>query len=291
MTEGLGRRHGRTRVPRQLARILGLVLGLAVALVAAGCDATTSSRASDAPSANPNAGAIRVAAASSLAIAFTALKGPFEAANPGSHLVLTFGPAQAQVDQVQIGGFDVFAADDLALTQTVVANRHAAGPAQVFAGDRIVLVVPAANPGRISGPHDLARPGVRIAGVVSGAPLAAYTGLVISALAAQAGYGAEFTAAIATNTASRDDDAKGALARVENGQADAAFVYASDATASAKVSVVPLPDQAKISARFAVVIIATAVDPIAAAALTRWLTTKDGRQALAQYGFDPPGTT
>lgn len=273
-------------------RLAGLLLVMLIGGVA-GCDAAgpvASAAVRASASVNPNAGAIRVAAATSLADAFNAMKGPFEAANPGMHVVFTFGAAPTLAGQVRVGGFDVFAADDLKIAQTVVTDRRAAGPAQAFAGDRIVLVVPAANPAKVSGARDLARPGVRIAAAAPDAPLSAAVAQVVAQLAPLAGYPADFTAAIASNSRVTQDDARAVLARVENGDADAAFVYASDAQATARVTVVALPDGARVIARFGVVVIATAVDPVAAAAFARWLTTT-GQKILADHGFEPPGTT
>jgi len=270
------------------ARAVGALL--AAVLLAAACDASTPPPASETPSINPNAGVVRIAAASSLETVLTAQKGAIEAANPGSRIAFSFGPSTSLAGQVATGGFDLFAADDLALAQTVVAGRHAAGPAQVFAVDPIVLVVPTANPGAITGPQDLARPGVRIAVGAADAPLAGFTTQVIAKLAAQSASPAAFTAAIAKNTTASPDDGAALVARVGAGQADAAFVYVSDVKDASKIAVIELPVPARVSARFAVVVIATAVDPAAAAGVARWLTTADGTRALAQYGFEAPGT-
>jgi len=200
-----------------------------------------------------------------------------------------FGPSKALAGQVATGGFDLFAADDLALAQTVVAGRHAAGPAQVFAVDPIVLVVPTANPGGITGPQDLARPGIRIAAGAADASLAGFTTQVLANLASQSAAPAAFTTAVAANTTASTDDSPALVARVGAGQADAAFVYASDVKDASKIAVIALPAAARVSARFAVVVIATAVVVVAAAAVARSLTNADGTRALTQYGFGPPG--
>ena len=267
-------------------RIAALLVAAVLALCA--CDATAPApTASETPSVNPNAGVVRVAAASSLATALGAQKAAIEAANPGTRVTLSFGPSQTLAAQVQSVGYDVFLSDDLVLAQTIVAGRHAAGPAQVFAVDPIVLIVPIANPGAITGPRDISRPGLRIAAGPADAPLAGFTKQVVANLAAESATPAAFTSAVAANTVSSTDDGPALVARVGAGQADAAFVYASDAKAVSSVAVLALPVPAQVKARFAVVVSATAVDPVAAAGVARWLTNADGARVLAQYGFEP----
>jgi molybdate transport system substrate-binding protein len=82
------------------------------------------------------------------------------------------------------------------------------------------------------------------------------------------------------------------VAAVQQGKADAAFVYASDIHAAEGLVQVPLTATLapKAVTRFAVVVIAAAGDPVAAAAFARWLTNEAGQAALAPFGFDPPGS-
>jgi molybdate transport system substrate-binding protein len=270
----------------------GLVaLAAAVALVA-GCEGGTVAPSNDTPSANPNAGVVRVAAAFSLTDAFTAAKAPFEAANPGTRLVVTFGPSQALAGQVQAGGFDAFASEDLAGAQAVVASQHAAGPAQVFATDRIVLIVPSANAAGITAPADLARTGVRVATTAPDTPLAAATAALVTALETDAGAPAGYAAAVTANSTSVGNDPRALVTVVAGGKAEAAFAYASDVRNATGVTQIPVTTAlaAKAVTRMAIVVIAAAGDPEAAAAFARWLTTEGGRAALEPFGFDPPGS-
>jgi molybdate transport system substrate-binding protein len=267
------------------------ILALLVVVLAAAC-ADAVAPASDVPSANPNAGVVRVAAAFSLTDAFTAAKAPFEAANPGTRLVITFGPSQAFVGQVQAGGFDVFASEDRAGAQAVVTGQRAAGPAQVFATNRIVVIASSANPAGITAPADLARQGVRVATTSADTPLAAATTRVLATLETDAGAPKGFATAVAANTTSVGNDPRAVVAAVAQGKADAAFAYASDVHGVAGVKEIPLTSAvtATSAARLAVVVLAAAGDPIAAASFTRWLTTEAGLAALAPFGFDPPGS-
>lgn len=275
-----------------MRRIVAAVAVVAC-VAAAACDGGTAvAPGTETPSGNPNAGVVRVAAAFSLTEAFTAARAPFEAANPGTRLVITFGPSQAFVGQVQAGGFDVFASEDLAGAQAVVAGQHAAGPAQVFATDRLVLIVPAADAAGVTAPVDLGRPGLRVVSTAPDTPLAVTTAALVSALETQAGAPAGYAGAVAANTTSVGNDPRAVVAAVAGGKADAAFAYASDMRATSGLREIPLTTAlaSKAVTRLAVVVIAAAGDPEAAAAFARWLTNDAGRAALAPFGFDPPGS-
>ena len=270
---------------------VAVLAAVAVAVAVAACgsgSATPAASGTPTGSAGGITATIRVGAAPSLAVAFGEMTAPFEAANPGLHLVVTAGPSQTLVTQVQAGGFDAFAADDLAVAQTVVSNRHAAGPAQVFATDPLVLIVPGANPARIASAADLARPGVRIAAPVAAAPLATATTAEIAALAGQPGFGAGYDAAVVANTTAAGDDPRDPLTKIQKGDADAAFVYATDALGVAGTSAIALPTAGLVTPKFAVVVLATSTNPEAAGAFARWLTTSGGQAILTKYGFGLP---
>jgi molybdate transport system substrate-binding protein len=265
---------------------------LAAAVLLGACDSATVPATSDAasPAARANAGTVRIAAATSLTDALTAMKVPFETANPSVHLSFVFGASATLATQVDDGAADILLVDDIRVAETVVANKKAAGPAAAIASDPIVLIVPTANPGGVKSPLDLRRPGVRIVTTGSTTPLAAYASQVATNLSRQVGYTADFGAAVAGNTRAGGDDAKALVGIVESGGADAAFVYANDAAQTLKVVTVGIPDAAQVRATFAVVVLARALDPVGAAAFANWLVSRDGQAILAQAGFGPPGS-
>jgi molybdate transport system substrate-binding protein len=263
-------------------------LAFSALLLVAACDsgAAPTPLPTDTPSANPNAGVIRVAASSSLTEVLKDAVPAFESANPGNRVELTFGASPTVAKQAENGGFDVWAGDDQALAQSIVSGQHAAGPAQAFASDRVVLVVPATG-AVVTTPADLAKKGIRIAGAAPDTGLATATGEVIDKLAATAASPSTYASAVKANMVSTDEDARDVVGRVANGQADAAFAYASDAKVNPKVKVIPLPDAATVRSKFAAVVMATAGDTIAGSDFTTWLATKSSPQ-LTDRGFDPP---
>jgi molybdate transport system substrate-binding protein len=132
-------------------------------------------------------------------------------------------------------------------------------------------------------PADLATPGVRIVGVSEGAPISRYAEEARASLAATMPGPQAFAAAVAANIVSREDNVRAALAKVELGEGDAAFVYVTDALGSADVREVPLPDAANVRADYAVAQIS---ERPGAAAFVAWLREPTARAIIAAAGFE-----
>jgi molybdate transport system substrate-binding protein len=92
---------------------------------------------------------------------------------------------------------------------------------------------------------------------------------------------------VAANTVSREDNVAAVRAKVALGEADAAFVYATDATGS-DVGVVPLPPAAGVRAEYHGVVIAGGGQPDAAAAFLAWVAGPGGQAILRAHGFAAP---
>ena len=78
-------------------------------------------------------------------------------------------------------------------------------------------------------PADLAEPGVRIVAAGPGVPITRYADEALAQLAATMPDPEAFADAVAANIVSREDNVRAALAKVELGEGDAAFVYRTDA--------------------------------------------------------------
>ena len=254
------------------------VLVAASALLVAGCG-----RAAPATT-------LTVLAAASLRDAFRAAGTAYASTHPGVALTFSFDASSALRAQVEQGApVDVFASADVANPDQLVNAGRTIGPATPFAGNTLALIVPTANPAGIAAPADLARPGVALLTASANVPIAIYAMRVIANLAAEPGAPAGFAAAVERNIVSREDNAAAVVAKVVLGEADAAFVYATDARAAgAAVRSIPLPDRVNVTAAYAAVVARQAHDPAAAAAFVAWLAGADGRSVLAPFGFAPP---
>jgi molybdate transport system substrate-binding protein len=149
----------------------------------------------------------------------------------------------------------------------------------VFATNRLVLIVPSDNPARIQEVNDVARPGTKLVVAAEGVPVGDYARTVLGNL--------KLEDALA-NVVSNEDDVKGVVAKVSIGEADAGFVYATDAAVADGVRVVELPDGAQPPIEYAVAVVASTSREDAARAFVQKLRGPEGREALRAAGFGVP---
>src|SRR5262249_41746219 len=140
-----------------------LVTGALAALVA------TSAKVSPAAAQEPRE--VSVFAAASLTAAFRSIAAAFEKAHPGTKVELTFAGSPTLVRQMDDGAHgEVFAWAEEANRKKVVASRLAVGERQIFAKNRLTIVVEAGNPKKIASLADMAKPGLTIALAGPGVP-------------------------------------------------------------------------------------------------------------------------
>ena len=259
------------------------LVSVVVAVVAA-CTAPTADRS---PSATP--AELTVFAAASLTVPLEAVKATYESAHPGVRLTLSFDSSTALRIQIEQGApADLFLSADLSNPQLLVDARWATGPVTRFAGNRLAIVVPTANPGSVEEPADLARPGLRIVAASEKVPVTVYATELIERLGVLPGYPAGFAAAYEGNIVSREDNVRSVVTKVELGEGDAGVVYETDAVASDGLRVIEIPPEAAVTATYGGVVIAASSDVDAAAAFLGWLAGPDGQAALAGFGFVAP---
>ena len=280
---------------------VALVAVIVAACSGGGSPIATSAVASAAPTATePSAGAsvaapstesapLTVLGAASLKGALETLKAAWEAAHPGSPLTISTDSSAALETQIEQGApADLFLSADTTNPRKLVDRSLADGAAVNFAGNALAIVVPRANPGDIRSPYDLARKGVKVIAAGDDVPITKYANQAVSDLGAQPGAPAGFAAAYAANVVSKEDNVKAVIAKIELGEGDAGIVYVTDAKASAKIRVVPIPDAANVAATYAGVVVKASAHPGTAHAFLDWLAGPDGQAILSSFGFLPP---
>ena len=245
--------------------------------------ATTGPSAAAAPTTTvaPVTGEIVVLAAASLTGSFTAEARAFEQANPGTKVTLSFGASSTLATQVVQGApADVFASADQANIAKVTDPGLAAGPATVFATNRLAVIVARGNPKGITGLADLAAVARTDLIVVLAAPE-----VPVGKYGQQALHKAKVTVA----PKSLEADVKAVVSKVTLGEADAGIVYTTDVRgAGDKADGVAIPDDVNVLATYPAVVTKAAKNPTAAAAFVAFLGSADGRKILADAGFGPP---
>lgn len=229
---------------------------------------------------------LQVLAAASLTDAFRDLGKAFEKARPGSRVELSFAGSQILRTQIEQGApGDVFASADLDHAQALV-RAGLLRDTQVFARNRIALVVPAEG-AKVRRLEDLARAGIKL--VVAGAsvPVGRYTSQVVSNLGASGLFGEDFQARVQANVVSQETNVRVVLSKVALGEADAGFVYVTDSMGSDKVRRIEIPDQYNVVAEYPIGVLSRSGSPDQAKAFVDLVLGSAGQAILREHGFVP----
>lgn len=268
---------------RPLAR--ALAPGAALLLVAACATTGAEPGAADgtpggpAGAADELAGTLTVFAAASLAEVVDELATTMEQQHPRLEVRTSSAGSSDLAAQVEAGApADVLATADEATMRRLVDGGLTAGAPAVVATNHLAVVTPPDDPAGVGTFADLARPG---------------TAVVVCAPRVPCGAATERLERLTGTTlapVSEEGSVTDVLGKVTSGQADAGVVYATDARrAGGAVREVPVPEAADVTTDYPVAVLADAPAPEAAAAFVDLLTGAQGRRALANAGFGPPG--
>jgi molybdate transport system substrate-binding protein len=218
-----------------------------------------------------------VYAAASLTDSFRALGAAFQASRPGVTIRFNFAGTPTLVTQIEQGAqVDVFASADMTNMEKVKADGFANGRPQVFAHNKLEIVVAAGNPKRIKGLADLAKPGVIYITEAPTVPAGKYSRQALA------------RAGVSVTPKSLETDVKSVVSKIELGEADAGIVYTTDIKAAGnKVLGVPIPDSDNVVATYPLVEIKGAPNPTAAMAFIDFVRSPSGQSKLDSYGFLP----
>jgi molybdate transport system substrate-binding protein len=150
----------------------------------------------------------------------------------------------------------------------------------VFTRNTLVIVVPKSNPAKLRTIYDLTRKGVKLVIAGPGVPVGSYTLQILRNM--------NLSAAVLPNVVSRETDVREVLAKVALGEADAGFVYATDAKIDAgKVKVLKVPAWAQPKVQYGICVLSHSGDRADARAFVRKVMSKTGQAKLVKAGFLP----
>jgi molybdate transport system substrate-binding protein len=239
-----------------------------VALATAGCTASTGqTRGGDQK--------LTVLAAASLTESFDTLAKRFEAAHPGVEVAASYDSSATIAAQVDAGApADVVATADTRTMRAMERGDSLATAPAVFARNRLVLVVPSDNPAGIGSLADLQHADYVVC--VRSAPCGDLASRVL------AGTG------VTNRPRSYEVDVKAVLTKVQTGEADAGFVYASDVVAAGdSVREIPVPRSATPATDYPIAVTADSAHPDLARQWVDLVRSPEGRRVLAKAGFTP----
>jgi molybdate transport system substrate-binding protein len=220
-----------------------------------------------------SAQALNVYAASSLRDAFPAIDG-----SPSYN----FGGSDTLQAQIEHGApADVFASASPNEARALFREGLCSRPV-TFATNRLVIIVPKANPGHLRSVYSLRSGGRRVAIGAAGVPVGDYTRQVLRRL--------HLSSILRSNTVSQETNVAGITSKVALGSADAGFVYVTDGrSARGRVSMITVPPWAQPPVRYSICTVRrSGVDAGGAGRFIAKVRSTAGRRALKRFGFGLP---
>jgi molybdate transport system substrate-binding protein len=175
---------------------------------------------------------------------------------------------------------DVYAAASPKHPQLLYHDGFVSKPI-TFATNKLIVLVPRSNPAEIHSVYDLRRSGVKVVIGDRGVPIGAYTRQLLDTLGIADG--------VMRNVVSEETDVKGIVSKIALGEADAGFVYATDARpVASRIRRIFLPAWAQPSIRYQIAIVSSTPRRVGARAFIRKVTSPRGRELLRRGGFGLP---
>ncbi|WP_440712002.1 molybdate ABC transporter substrate-binding protein [Gordonia sp. FQ] len=246
------------------------LVGVTVAMAATVAVAASATACSSDGGKSGDAKTIRVMAAASLVDVMKPLNSAYGDEHDGAKVQLDTGASSALVQKLKSGAkADVLITADTETMDKAVKDGLAKDPV-VIATNKLVIVVPKGNPGKVTGLDFFTKEGNRAVICASEVPCGRAAERAIAAIGGT------------PHPISRAVDVRNALGTVTSGEADAALVYATDAaSAGDKVETIEIPNAPVVQ--------------YPASALTDagkdyvdLLTSDKGKKILADAGFGAP---
>jgi molybdate transport system substrate-binding protein len=194
----------------------------------------------------------------------------------------SFGGSNTLQLQIERGApADVFASASPHEAQTLFHEGLCTRPV-TFAINRLVLLIPNANPGNVTSVYSLRSGGRRISIGQAGVPIGAYSRQLLKRM--------RLSSILSSNRVSQQSNVGQVSSQVALGSADAGFVYYTDGLAvKDRTKMLSLPKWAQPPVRYLICTVKRAgVDTAGAKAFIDKVTGRAGRGALKAYGFGLP---
>jgi molybdate transport system substrate-binding protein len=194
-----------------------------------------------------------------------------------SHQRYSFGGSNTLASQIRQGApADVFASANTALPQQLYEEGFVEKPV-VFTRNALTMIVPKANPAHLHSVYDLRQEGIKLVVATPGVPVGDYTRTVLHNLGLDSAL---------SNVVSNENDVREVLAKVALGEADAGFVYTTDArTVRGKVATIGIRWSAQPIVQYAVAVVRSSPHKAAARAFVAKLLRPFAQTKLQAAGF------
>ncbi len=217
---------------------------------------------------------VLVFAAASLTEAFADLEQAYEELNPDVGITLNLGGSSSLREQILEGApAGVFASADETTMTPVLQAGLVVGDPEIFARNRLEIVVPTGNPGAVTGPADLTDEALFVGLCAEAVPCGRLADQMFANVGVQP----------AVDT--REPDVRALLGKVASGDLDAGVVYLTDVEATDGVEGIAIPDADNVESRYPIAQLVADED---AASFVAFVLSGEGRRILASHGFGLP---
>lgn len=230
---------------------------------------------------------LTVLAAASLTDVFPKIGAEFTRAHPGVSFTFSFAGTDQLTAQIEQGApADVFAGASTKYGDQL-SGEDLIDPPVIFCTNQLVIVTPASNPGDVQSLEDLATKHVKLVIGAETVPVGSYTRTVLANL--DSVYGDGYSDKVLANVVSNEDSVTSIVTKVQTGEADAGFVYVTDAQAAGSdVNTITLPDEAQAVASYPIASVSASEHGTDAQEFVDYVLSKPAQAMLADAGFGPP---
>jgi molybdenum ABC transporter, periplasmic molybdate-binding protein len=230
---------------------------------------------------------LHVFAAASLTESFGVIQQNYHKQHPNITISYNFNGSQALEQQIANGApCDIFASADQSNMQKA-ATAHLVAASTIFAKNKLVVIVPANNPGHVSTLKDLARPGLKLVMGAPAVPIGKYGLQILDKLGAAPEYGTAYEKSVKANVVSQEENVKAVVQKVQLGEADAGIVYITDVAPQerSQVAMITIPDQYNVIATYPIALTQSTTQNQQAQDFINYVRSSAGQAVLATYHF------
>lgn len=269
-------------------RILPLSLILLLLLSACGTS-TTGSQGKTSNSSSEPLVSLAVFVGSTFTGPLNDIRATYHDENP--NVTITYHYNESPVLEQQLADnvpSDIFIAGDQA-TMKAASDANLVSAIQVFAKNKLVVIVPADNPMGLHTLNDLANKGVKLDVAPTTVPAGQSGWQLLHNLAQSPDYGVMYEHSVVANIVASDDNAYNIVQKVESGTVDAGIVYATDLTTldENKVIDLPIPDQVNVFTEYPLALTKSSQHIGEAQTFMDYILSRQGQDILKKYNFLP----